>query len=101
MCYVIWGADIYRSPRRSPLNGADTAVGHSEAVKLATPLLLKMKELSAIKVPEARLAALLRSPGDCPPVGTSSCPLRIGLRVQVCASERPVTCLQFVCGVPL
>ena len=44
-----------------------------------------MKELSAIKVPCARLAALLRKAHDVLRVGPGACPPTIGLRVRVCA----------------
>ena len=85
MCYVIWKQDASHTARpSSPNRDADKALERRGlAATPAQPVLIKLKELSAIKVPDARLAALLRSEGDAVALGSASCRLCIGLRVQV------------------
>ena len=89
MCYVVWkhskqaaggtGDWAMKSEKGNEEGngGSQGSVGHRQCVKL--------KDLSGIKVPSARLAALLRSDEEDQGrvVGSPTCPLAIGLRVQV------------------
>jgi hypothetical protein len=105
-CYVIWkeggGAGMRNSDANADAEHRTGSVGHG--------VLTKLKELSAVKVPEARLSALLRRTSDqvvvrqtrpggrqqagegehshpLPPpaaAATQSCLPAIGMRVQVC-----------------
>lgn len=83
MCYVVWKKDIHHHHHRHTHH----QIHHKHTRSHIGIELTKLKTLAAVKVPNARLAALLRKGDDEVSVGSESCPPHIGMRVQVSRSS--------------